>query len=96
MKWNSKNSKTNNTGRRIPVKKRDAKSHVRSALIGIVFLVLIIAQAFYWLFANTVYPMVLGIPFGMFVVLLLICIEFIALAALYYVEKRAVREQDVT
>lgn len=57
---------------------------------GIVFFLIltgvVLAQAFFWVFANKVQPIVLGMPFGMFVVVLLIVVEFAILATLYHFE----------
>ncbi len=40
-------------------------------------------QIFYWLFANQLQPILVGMPFGMFVITALIVIEFICLILLY-------------
>jgi uncharacterized membrane protein len=57
---------------------------------GIVFFwiltAIIFLQAFYWLFANSAKPIILGLPFGMFFVVLLVVIQFVALVALYALE----------
>jgi len=59
---------------------------------GISFFVLlsaiILAQACYWLFANQVQPIIWGMPFGMFFVVLLIIVEFLALVGLYFSENK--------
>ena len=54
----------------------------------IIFSLIILAQAFYWLFANSGEPIILGMPLGMFFIVSLIAIEFFALQVLYYVEKK--------
>ena len=58
---------------------------------GLVFFailtLIILAQGCYWLFANSVAPIIWGMPFGMFAVVILILMEFAALAALYLSEK---------
>lgn len=57
---------------------------VKSIIFFIILCIIILAQACYWLFANSAEPIVLGMPYGMFFVVLLIFIEFIALVALYF------------
>lgn len=52
--------------------------------IGLCLIILI--QACYWLFANSVEPIVLGMPFGMFFIALFIAIEFVVLLVLYSIE----------
>jgi uncharacterized membrane protein len=54
----------------------------------IIFSLIILAQAFYWLVANSAEPIILGMPFGMFFIVFLIAIEFFALQVLYYLEKK--------
>jgi uncharacterized membrane protein len=54
----------------------------------IIFSLIILAQAFYWLFANSAEPIILGMPFGMFFIVSLIALEFFALQVLYYIEKK--------
>ena len=54
----------------------------------IIFSLVILAQAFYWLFANSAEPIILGMPFGMFFIVFLIAIDFFALQILYYIEKK--------
>jgi phosphoglycerol transferase MdoB-like AlkP superfamily enzyme len=58
----------------------------RGIFFFIVFCVIILVQAFYWVFANKVLPIVLGMPFGMFFIVLFIAIEFVALVILYFLE----------
>jgi hypothetical protein len=53
----------------------------------IIFSLLALLQAFYWLFANTARPIILGMPFAMFVIVALIIIEFFALLLLYYFDE---------
>ena len=52
-----------------------------------VLTVITLAQACYWVFANKVDPIICGMPFGMFTVVSLIILEFIALAALYLTDE---------
>ena len=47
---------------------------------------IILCQACYWVFANSVEPIILGMPFGMFTVVALIVLEFITLMAMYLTE----------
>ena len=58
----------------------------RKVLFFIAFCLIILIQACYWLFANSVEPILLGMPFGMFFIALFIAIEFILLLALYLIE----------
>lgn len=59
---------------------------VRGVLFFILFCVIIAANACYWLFANSVEPILLGMPFGMFFIVFLIGIEFVVLITLYSLE----------
>lgn len=54
----------------------------------IIFSLIILGQALYWLFANSAEPIILGMPFGMFFIVSLIALEFFALQVLYYIEKK--------
>ena len=58
----------------------------RKILFFIAFCLIIMIQACYWLFANSVEPVLLGMPFGMFFICLFIAIEFALLLALYFIE----------
>jgi|GEM_PF-760333 len=49
---------------------------------------IVLGQACYWVFANSVEPIILGMPFGMFTVVMLIVLEFIALAVMYAMEPK--------
>ena len=62
---------------------------VRSIIFFIILCLIILAQACYWLFANSAEPIVIGMPFGMFFVVLLIFIEFIVLLILYLSEDKS-------
>ncbi len=53
-----------------------------------VLTIIILAQACFWLFANSVEPITWGMPFGMFSVVVLILLEFVTLAAMYWSENR--------
>jgi phosphoglycerol transferase MdoB-like AlkP superfamily enzyme len=64
----------------------------RGIIFFIIFCLIILIQAFYWLFANSVKPLVLGMPFGMFFIVLFIAIEFIALLVIYFAEAKDVAE----
>ena len=61
---------------------------VKATIFFVLLTAIILAQACYWLFANKVEPIVLGMPFGMFVVVFLIVLEFVVLAALYLTESK--------
>jgi len=64
----------------------------RGIIFFIIFCLIILIQAFYWLFANSAKPFVLGMPFGMFFIVLFIAIEFIALLIVYFTEAKDVVE----
>ena len=59
----------------------------RYIVFSVIFALLILLQAFYWLFANYAEPIIMGMPFAMFVIVGLIIIEFIALLILYYLDE---------
>ena len=63
----------------------------RGILFFIIVCIIILVQSFYWLFANSVTPILLGMPFGMFFTVLFIAIEFVVFLVLYYLESK---EQD--
>jgi phosphoglycerol transferase MdoB-like AlkP superfamily enzyme len=64
---------------------------------GIIFFILlcflIFLEAFYWLFANTAKPFVLGMPFSMFFIVFVIAIEFVVLLVLYFLEVKDMKEE---
>lgn len=64
-----------------------SKVKARSVVFFFVLLAIILIQTFYYVFANTVEPLVLGIPFGMFFIVLFITIEFVVLVILYNLEE---------
>jgi phosphoglycerol transferase MdoB-like AlkP superfamily enzyme len=64
----------------------------RGIIFFIIFCLIILIQAFYWLFANSAKPLVLGMPFGMFFIVLFIVIEFVALLIVYFAEAKDVAE----
>ena len=64
----------------------------RGIIFFIIFCLIILIQAFYWLFANSVKPLVFGMPFGMFFIVLFIAIEFIALLIVYFAEAKDIAE----
>jgi phosphoglycerol transferase MdoB-like AlkP superfamily enzyme len=53
----------------------------------VIFTLITLLQVFYWLFANKVEPIIMGMPFAMFVIVSLIIIEFISLLFLYYIDE---------
>ena len=72
------NNKQENGGYGISVFKAGTPSgeKTRGILFFIVLCLIILTQAFYWLFANSVEPIVLGMPFGLFFVVLFIVLEY--------------------
>jgi len=58
----------------------------RKIVFFILFCLIILIQACYWLFANSAKPIILGMPFGMFFIALFIAIEFVLLVILYFLE----------
>jgi hypothetical protein len=51
------------------------------------FVTLVFLQAFFWLFANYAKPILLGMPFSMFIIVILIIAEFAGLLLLYYYDE---------
>lgn len=49
---------------------------------------IVLGQACYWVFANSVEPIIMGMPFGMFTVVMFIVLEFIALGIMYGLEPK--------
>lgn len=45
----------------------------------LVFIAIILAQAFYFVFANAAEPIVMGMPLGMFAVVALVVVEYVVL-----------------
>jgi uncharacterized membrane protein len=66
---------------------------LRGIVFFIIFCIIMLVQSCYWLFANTVKPLVLGMPFGMFFIVLFIMIEFAALIILYFLESKNMAEK---
>jgi putative solute:sodium symporter small subunit len=64
----------------------------RKTLFFIGLCVIILVQSCYWLFANSVEPIIIGMPFGMFFIGLFIAIEFVVLLALYLIEANEMDE----
>jgi len=58
----------------------------RNLIFFIIFCLIILIQSCYWLFANSAEPFVMGMPFGLFFIVLFIAIEFAALVVLYFIE----------
>lgn len=65
---------------------------VRKIIFFVILSAIILVQCSYWLFANSVKPYVIGLPFSMFFVVLFIVIEFVALLALYLIESKEYKE----
>jgi hypothetical protein len=68
----------------------------RSKKIKLIFFIamslIILAQSFYWLFANFARPILLGMPFCMFFIVMLVVVQFVLLVALYYFESKEMKE----
>jgi putative solute:sodium symporter small subunit len=64
----------------------------RKILFFIGLCVIILIQSCYWLFANSVEPIIIGMPFGMFFIAVFIAIEFVALLVLYAIEANEMEE----
>jgi hypothetical protein len=60
----------------------------------IIFSLIVLLIAFYWLFANAAKPIVFGMPFGMFVIVALIIAEFFALLGLYYFDELKPKQKE--
>lgn len=65
----------------------------RGIIFFIILCILILMEAFYFIFANSAKPFVLGMPFGMFFIVLVIAIEFVALLILYFLESKDMQEE---
>jgi phosphoglycerol transferase MdoB-like AlkP superfamily enzyme len=65
----------------------------RGIIFFIILCILIFLEAFYWLFANSAKPFVLGMPFSMFFIVLVIAIEFVVLLVLYFLEVKDIKEE---
>ncbi|MBU1003410.1 MAG: hypothetical protein KKE73_12930 [Proteobacteria bacterium] len=59
---------------KVPPARRRAITAFAIFFISVIFL-----QAFYWLFANAAEPIIMGLPFGMFMVTFLIGVELVGL-----------------
>lgn len=70
-----------------------ASAKMRGIVFFIIFCIIILVQSFYWLFANSAKPFVMGMPFGMFFIVLFIMIEFAALIILYFLESKNMEEK---
>ena len=64
----------------------------RKILFFIGLCVIILIQSCYWLFANSVEPIIIGMPFGMFFIAVFIAIEFVVLLVLYAIEANEMDE----
>ena len=64
----------------------------REFIFFIILCTIIMVQACYWLFANSVQPLVLGMPFGLFFIVLFVVIEFAVLVILYLLEAKDIEE----
>ena len=64
----------------------------RKIVFFMIFSLIILIQACYWLFANSAEPILLGMPFGMFFIAMFITIEFLALLVLYLIESKEIED----
>ena len=64
----------------------------RKIVFFIIFSLIILIQACYWLFANSAEPILLGMPFGMFFIAMFISVEFLALLVLYLIESKEIED----
>jgi len=69
------------------------KVKIRKWIFFTIFCVIILLQAFYWLFANAAEPIVLGLPWGMFIITLLIAIQFVLLLLMYFIEAQEMENE---
>jgi hypothetical protein len=67
---------------------RRNKSTIFNFIFIFIFAAIVFFQTFFWIFANHIKPIVLGLPFGMFFVTGLVILEFVALVLLYKFEKK--------
>jgi hypothetical protein len=64
----------------------------RKLIFFAIFCLIILLQTFYYVFANSAEPFVLEMPFGMFIITMLIAIEFFAFLVLYLIEASEMEE----
>ncbi len=69
-----------------------ATTRRRGIVFFAIFTLLVLALAFYWVFANSVEPIILGLPFGLFFITALIVFEFIVLLIMYLTEPEENRQ----
>jgi hypothetical protein len=93
-RWEEVSMSNGSNGYGLTVFKPGTPPQVRSRGIFffILFCVIILVQCCYFLFANSVEPILLGMPFGMFFVVLFVAIEFAALLALFKLEENDPKE----
>ena len=53
---------------------------------------LVLGQACYWLFANSAKPIIMGMPLGMFCIVMMIAVQFFILLILYLIEVRDMKD----
>ena len=68
------------------------KVKIRKSIFFAIFCLITLVQACYWLFANSAEPILLGMPFGMFFITMLIAVEFVVLLMLYFIEAKEMEE----
>ncbi len=67
---------------------RRNKSTIINFIFVVIFAAIVFFQTFFWIFANHVEPIVLGLPFSMFFVTGLVILEFVVLVLLYKFEQK--------
>lgn len=67
---------------------RRNKSTIINVIFVFIFAAIVFFQTFFWIFANRVEPIVLGLPFSMFFVTGLVILEFVVLVVLYKFDQK--------
>jgi len=67
---------------------RRNKSTIINFIFVFIFAAIVFCQTFFWIFANRVEPIVLGLPFSMFFVTGLVVLEFVVLVVLYKFDQK--------
>jgi uncharacterized membrane protein len=67
---------------------RRSKSTIINCIFVFTFAAIVFFQTFFWIFANHVEPIVLGLPFSMFFVTALVVLEFVVLVLLYKFDQK--------
>lgn len=69
-----------------------SKSKKVKLIFFLAMCLVLFSQSCYWLFANSNEPILLGMPFCMFFIVMLIVIQFILLLALYFFESKEMKD----